>query len=67
LKEVSVKLILGWGPLTTRLFVANITNKFILGLDVMHAHNASMDLRCHWVMRKFHCRALRCNHINAAV
>jgi hypothetical protein len=25
------------------MFAAEITNKFILGLDVLHAHDASMD------------------------
>jgi hypothetical protein len=28
------------------VFVANISNKFILRMDVLHAHNASMDLGC---------------------
>jgi hypothetical protein len=29
------------------VFVASITEEFILGLDVMHAHDASVDLRHH--------------------
>jgi hypothetical protein len=29
------------------LFVVHITDEFILGLDVMYAHDASVDLRCH--------------------
>jgi hypothetical protein len=30
---------------STKVFVISITNEFILGLDVMHAHDASVDLR----------------------
>jgi hypothetical protein len=33
----------GTGP----VFMADITDEFILGLSVMHAHAASVDLRCH--------------------
>jgi hypothetical protein len=47
LKEALVKLTLGQCPLTTWVFVANITDEFVLGLDVMHAHDPSVDLRCH--------------------
>jgi hypothetical protein len=36
LKEVILTLILGWCPLRMLVFVANITNKFILGLDILH-------------------------------
>jgi hypothetical protein len=46
LKEVLVKLTLGRHPLTALVFVASIT-QFILGLDVLPTHNASMDLRHH--------------------
>jgi hypothetical protein len=42
-----VTLILRRLPLTTSLFVASITDEFILELDVMHAHDASVDLRRH--------------------
>jgi hypothetical protein len=49
LKEVLVTLTLGRHPLITSVFIANITDEFILGLNVMHAHNASMNLRHHVV------------------
>jgi hypothetical protein len=40
------------------MFVAIITVEFFLGLDVLHAHDASMDMRCHdWTMKKCHCDA----------
>jgi hypothetical protein len=35
---------LGWRPLKFRVFVANITNKFVLGMDKLHACVASVDL-----------------------
>jgi hypothetical protein len=41
--EALVQLILPLGPLTTWFIVASITDKFILGLDVVRAHNASVD------------------------
>jgi hypothetical protein len=31
-------------PLKIWVFIANITNKFILGLDILHAYDASVDL-----------------------
>jgi hypothetical protein len=46
LKEAFIELTLGWRPLTTLVFVANVTDEFILGLKVRHTHNASVDLRC---------------------
>lgn len=46
LKEALVELTLGQCPLTTWLFVTKVTDEFILGLDVLCAHDASMDLRC---------------------
>jgi hypothetical protein len=45
--EALVTMILGRCPLTTWVFVANITDESILGLDVMQAHDTSVDLRCH--------------------
>jgi hypothetical protein len=43
LKEALVTL---WRrPLTTWVFIANITDEFILGLDVLSAQNASVDLK----------------------
>lgn len=36
----------GAHPLKIWIFVANITNEFILGLDVLRAYNASVDLGC---------------------
>jgi hypothetical protein len=33
--------------MTTLVIVANITDELFLGLDVMHAHDTSVDLRCH--------------------
>jgi hypothetical protein len=47
LNEALVKLTLGRRPITTRVFVANITDEFILALDVVYAHDASVDLRRH--------------------
>jgi hypothetical protein len=47
LKEALVTLTLGWRPQTTWVFVTEITHEFILGLDVVHAHDAYMDLRYH--------------------
>jgi hypothetical protein len=43
LKEALAQLILPLRALTTWLIVASITDEFILGLDVMRAHNASVD------------------------
>jgi hypothetical protein len=45
LKEALVKATLRQGPLMTAVFVANITGYFILGLDILRAHDASVDLR----------------------
>jgi hypothetical protein len=44
LKEVFLTLNLGRCPLQIQVFIKNITNKFILGLDILHAYNASVDL-----------------------
>jgi hypothetical protein len=37
---------LGWCPLKILVFVVSITNDFILGLDVLRAYGASVDLGC---------------------
>jgi hypothetical protein len=44
LKEVFLTLTLGRCPLKIWVFVANITNEFILGLDILHAYDASVDI-----------------------
>jgi hypothetical protein len=44
LKEVLLTLTLGHGPLKMWLFIANITDEFILGLDILHAYDASVDI-----------------------
>jgi hypothetical protein len=46
LKEVFLTLTLGRRPLKILVFVANITNEFILGLDVLRAYDASVDIGC---------------------
>jgi hypothetical protein len=33
----------GWRPLKNWIFVTNITNEFILRLDILRVYNASMD------------------------
>jgi hypothetical protein len=45
IKEVLVKLIMGRRPFIKWVCVANIKEEFILGLDVMYAHDAIVDLR----------------------
>jgi hypothetical protein len=47
LKEASVKMTQEWKLLTTSAFITNITVQFILGLNVMHAHDASVKLKNH--------------------
>jgi hypothetical protein len=44
LKEVLLTLILGRRPLRMRVFITNITNEFILGLDILCTYDASVDL-----------------------
>jgi hypothetical protein len=44
LKEVFVTLPLGQRPLKVWVFVANITNEFILGLAILRAYDSSVDL-----------------------
>jgi hypothetical protein len=44
LKEVLLTLNLGRRPLRMWVFVANITNEFILGLNILSAYGASVDL-----------------------
>jgi hypothetical protein len=44
LKEVFLTLTLGRRPLKIWVFVANITNEFILGLNILRAYDASVDI-----------------------
>jgi hypothetical protein len=44
LKEVFLILTLEPCPLKIWVFVADITNEFILGLDILRAYDASVDL-----------------------
>jgi hypothetical protein len=44
LKEVSLTLTLRWLPPKIWVFVADITNELILGLDILRACNASLDI-----------------------
>jgi hypothetical protein len=57
LKAVFLTLTLGWRPLKIWVFVANITNEFILWLDILQIYNASVDLGRHMLhlQRKRHC------------
>jgi hypothetical protein len=45
LKEVFMTLTLGRRPLKTWMFIANITDEFVLGCDVLHASYAAVDLQ----------------------
>jgi hypothetical protein len=47
LMEFFVKLTLLRSSLTILLLSVNIAGEFILGLDAMHSHDASLALRCH--------------------
>jgi hypothetical protein len=47
LKVALVVLTLGLSAFNIWVFVAEITDEFILGLDVLRAHDASMDLGRH--------------------
>jgi hypothetical protein len=44
LKEVFLTVTLGRRPLKIWAFVADINNEFILGLDILRAHDASVDI-----------------------
>jgi hypothetical protein len=44
LKEVFLTLTLGRRPLKIWVFVADISNEFILGLGILRAYDASMDI-----------------------
>jgi hypothetical protein len=46
-KETLVELTLGRRALRIWVFVAEITDELILGLDVLRAYNASLDLGRH--------------------
>jgi hypothetical protein len=43
LKEVFLTLTLGQCPLKIWVIIANITNKFFLGLDILCTYDASVD------------------------
>jgi hypothetical protein len=47
LKEASGELKLGQGRMSIWVFVTGITDKFILGQDVLHTYDASVDWRCY--------------------
>ena len=47
LKEALVELTLGRQALRTWVFVAEVTDEFILGLDVLRAYDASVDIGRH--------------------
>jgi hypothetical protein len=56
LKEVFLILTLGCRPLKIWVFVANITNELILGLDILHTYDASVDLgrqHCIWQAKRY--------------
>jgi hypothetical protein len=44
MKKVSLTLTLGQRPLNISVFVADITDELILGLDVLRAYDASVDI-----------------------
>jgi hypothetical protein len=43
-KEVLLTITLGRRPLRMLVFVANITDELILGLDILRAYDASVDI-----------------------
>jgi hypothetical protein len=45
LKEVYLRLNLGQGLLKVWVFITNVTNKIILGLGILHAYDASVNIR----------------------
>jgi len=47
LKEALINLTLGWQAVRIWVFIAEVINEFILGLDVLRAYDVSMDLGCH--------------------
>jgi hypothetical protein len=42
-----MELTLGRGPMHICMLVTEITDEFILGLDILHMYNAFMDLEHH--------------------
>jgi hypothetical protein len=47
MKEALVELTLGWWALKILVLVAEVTDEFILGLDILRAYDASVVLgRC---------------------
>jgi hypothetical protein len=49
LKEALVELTLGRRAMRIWMFVAEVTDEFILGLDVLRAYDASVDLGSHFL------------------
>jgi hypothetical protein len=50
--------------------IVNTTDKFILGLDVLHTHDATFDLgsiRRDWAMNKYLCEAQRRDHVHPII
>jgi hypothetical protein len=47
LKGALFKLTPGWWALRIWVFVAEVTDEFILGLDVLWTYDVSVDLGCH--------------------
>jgi hypothetical protein len=67
LEEALVKWTLGWNLLSTWVFITIVTSDLILGLDVMHALAASVDLRHHMLRLGKEEVPLGCDHIHALV
>jgi hypothetical protein len=82
LKEALVNLTSGRRPLTVLVSIANITDKFILGLDVLHVQSQDEligdirdghknrplgSIRCDWAMNKYHCGAQRRDHVHPII
>jgi hypothetical protein len=69
LKEVFLTLTLGQHPPKIWVFVADITNEFILGLDILRANDASVDIghqTLHLAEEKYHCGAQGRDHVPPA-
>jgi hypothetical protein len=50
MKEAFVLLTLGWQAFRIWVFVSDIRDEFILGLDVLRAYDASVDLGRHLLL-----------------
>jgi hypothetical protein len=46
-KKVLVELTLGQQALKIWVFIANLVDDFIMGLDILRAYNMSMNVGCH--------------------